>query len=130
MRTTKKTNKPTDKELEILQILWEKGPSSVKDVHKMLGGDQKNGYTTILKFLQIMNGKSIVSRKKLGKRHVYEAIVNEENTKQQMVSKIIDTVFEGSASQLVMSALGNKKSSKEEIKEIRKYLDKLDGGIQ
>jgi predicted transcriptional regulator len=130
MGQTKKTAKPTDKELEILQILWEKGPSSVKDVHNRLGGNQKNGYTTILKFLQIMHEKHIVSRQKQGKLHVYEAIATKENTKQQMVNKIIDTVFEGSASQLVMSALGNKKSSKEELKEIRKYLDKLEGGAQ
>lgn len=120
--------KPTEKELEILQVLWEKGPCSVKEVHEVMGGDQKNGYTTILKFLQIMFEKEIVSRQKSGKLHLYKAITTKENTKQQMINKIIDTVFEGSASQLVMSALGNNKSSKEEIREIRKYLDQLEGG--
>ncbi len=120
------TAKPTEKELEILHVLWEKGPCSVKDVHEQMGGDHNNGYTTILKFLQIMFEKNIVSRQKSGKLHLYKAIATKENTKQQMVDKIIDTVFEGSASQLVISALGNNKSSKEELKAIRKYLDELE----
>lgn len=125
----KKANiKPTEKELEILQVLWEKGPSSVKEVHEVMGGNHRNGYTTILKFLQIMFEKEIVSRQKSGKLHLYKAISTKENTKQQMIDKIIDTVFEGSASQLILSALGNGKSSKEELKEIRKYLDQLEGG--
>ncbi|GAB1445795.1 MAG: BlaI/MecI/CopY family transcriptional regulator [Cyclobacteriaceae bacterium] len=124
------TAKPTKKELEILHVLWEKGPCSVKNVHEQMGGDQNNGYTTILKFLQIMLEKGIVSRQKSGKLHLYKAIANKENTKQQMVDKIIDTVFEGSASQLVISALGNNKSSKEELKAIRKYLDELEEGKQ
>lgn len=128
MTSKKMSVKPTEKELEILQVLWEKGPCSVKEVHEIMGGDQKNGYTTILKFLQIMFEKEIVSRQKSGKLHLYKAITTKENTKQQMITKVIDTVFEGSASQLVMSALGNNKSSKEEIREIRKYLDQLEGG--
>jgi predicted transcriptional regulator len=128
MSPKKNPKKPTEKELEILQVLWEKGPSSVKEVHNFLGGDQNNGYTTVLKFLQIMFEKEIVSRQKNGKQHVYKAIATKENTKQQMVDKIINTVFEGSASQLILSALGNNKSSKEELKEIRKYIDQLEGG--
>lgn len=124
---TKKTNtKPTEKELEILHVLWQKGPCSVKEVHEEMGGDKTNGYTTILKFLQIMFEKEIVSRQKNGKLHVYKAVATKENTKQQMVTKIIDTVFEGSASQLVMSALGNNNSSREELKAIRKYIDELE----
>lgn len=128
MSAKKPLVKPTEKELEILQVLWEKGPSSVKEVHNTMGGDHRNGYTTILKFLQIMFEKEIVSRQKNGKQHVYKAIVTKENTKQQMMSKIIDTVFEGSASQLILSALGNNKSSKEELQEIRNYIDQLEGG--
>ena len=125
-----KTNnaKPTEKELEILHVLWQKGHCSVKEVHQEMGGDASNGYTTILKFLQIMFEKNIVSRQKSGKIHLYKAIATKENTKQQMVGKIIDTVCEGSASQLVMSALGNNKSSKEELNAIRKYLDELEEG--
>lgn len=128
MDTKKTTVKPTEKELEILHILWQNGPCSVKEVHQLMGGNVKNGYTTILKFLQIMFEKNIVSRQKSGKLHVYKAVATKENTKKQMVEKIIDTVFEGSATQLVMSALGNTRSSKEELKAIRKYLDELEGG--
>lgn len=127
MSTKKHSTKPTEKELEILHVLWQKGPCSVKEVHAEMGGDNRNGYTTILKFLQIMFEKDIVSRQKSGKLHLYKAIATKENTKQQMVDKIIDTVFEGSASQLVMSALGNNKSSREELKAIRKYIDELEG---
>ncbi|HCM76347.1 MAG TPA: transcriptional regulator [Cytophagales bacterium] len=130
MNLKKSTVKPTEKELEILHVLWENGPCSVKQVHESMGGDEKNGYTTILKFLQIMFEKDIVSRQKSGKLHVYKAIATKENTKQQAVEKIINTVFSGSASQLVMSALGNGNSSKEELREIRKYLDELDKGEQ
>lgn len=128
MSHKKKPVKPTEKELEILQVLWEKGPLSVKEVHQILGGDLKNGYTTVLKFLQIMFEKEIVSRQKNGKQHLYQAIATKDNTKQQMIDKIINTVFEGSASQLILSALGNNKSSKEELKEIRRYIDQLEGG--
>jgi len=120
--------KPTEKELEILQILWEKGAAAVKDVHEALGGEQANGYTTILKLMQIMNEKGLVTRQKSGKLHLYEARVSQETTQQQMLDKMITTVFNGSAMQLVMSALGNKKSSKQELLEIRKYLEQLEGG--
>ena len=123
-----KLGKPTDKELEILQVLWEKGSSSVKDVHEALGGETENGYTTILKLMQIMYEKGLVSREKTGKFHLYEALITQENTQQQIIDRMIETVFRGSAMQLVMSALGNNKSSKKELQEIRKYLDKLEGG--
>lgn len=125
---TKNTVKPTGKELEILQVIWEKVACSVKEIHEAMGGNQRNGYTTILKILQIMFEKGLVIRKKSGKQHIYEAAISKENTKQQLVDKMIETVFEGSASQLVMSALGNTKSSKAELKAIRNYLDKLEGG--
>jgi BlaI family transcriptional regulator, penicillinase repressor len=120
--------KPTEKELEILQILWQKGPVAVKEVHEILGGEPANGYTTILKLMQIMNEKGLVTRQKSGKLHLYEAAISQENTQQQILDKMINTVFQGSAKQLVMSALGNKKSSREELTEIRKYLEKLEGG--
>lgn len=120
--------KPTEKELEILQIMWEKGSVSVKDVHETMGGEPANGYTTILKMMQIMNEKGLVTRQKSGKLHLYSAVPSRENTRQQITDKIIDTVFQGSAMKLVMSALGNKKSSKAELLEIKKYLEKLEGG--
>jgi len=124
----KTSSKPTPKELEILQIVWKNGPSSVKDVQSALGGDPANGYTTILKLLQIMYEKGLVTRQKAGKLHLYKAVTSQENTNQQLVQKMIETVFHGSAAQLVLSALGNRKSTKEELGEIRKYLDKLEGG--
>jgi len=125
---TKKPIKPTEKELEILQIMWGKNPVSVKELHETMGGDSANGYTTILKFMQIMFEKGLVTRQKSGKLHLYEAVHSQENTRQQVLDKMISTVFQGSAAQLVMSALGNRKSSKEELREIRNYLEKLEGG--
>ena len=120
--------KTTEKELEILQIVWDKVEVSVKDVHEALGGDEANGYTTILKLMQIMHEKGLVTRQKSGKLHVYKAVPSLENTRQQLVDKMINTVFQGSASQLVMSALGNSKSSRKELQEIKEYLEKLEGG--
>jgi BlaI family transcriptional regulator, penicillinase repressor len=126
----KQNGKPTDKELEILQILWTKGPVAVKDVHEAMGGEAANGYTTILKLMQIMHEKGLVTRQKSGKLHLYKAVPTQENTRQLMVDKMINTIFEGSAMQLVMSALGNSKSSKEELDQIKEYLKKLEGGDQ
>ena len=119
--------RPTEKELEILQILWKKGPVSVKDVHEDMGGDSQNGYTTILKLLQIMHEKGLVTRQKSGKLHLYKAVASQELTRQFMIDKMIDTVFQGSAMQMVMSALGNQKSSKAELLEIKRYLEQLEG---
>jgi BlaI family penicillinase repressor len=124
----KENIKPTDKELEILQVLWEKGPASVREVHEALGGEAANGYTTILKLMQIMHEKGTVTRQKRGKLHLYKAVHSEEVTRKQILDKFIDKVFKGSAAQLVISALGNKKSSPEELDAIRKYLDQLEGG--
>jgi BlaI family penicillinase repressor len=120
--------KPTEKELEILRVVWEKGPISVKDVHEIMGGDDSNGYTTILKLMQIMHEKGHLARQKSGKLHLYKAIASQDNTQQQLLDKMIDTVFRGSAAELVMSALGNRKSSKVELKAIREYLDQLEKG--
>lgn len=120
--------KATEKELQILQVVWQKGAVSVKEVHEALGGEEANGYTTILKLMQIMHEKKLLTRQKHGKLHLYEAVPTLENTRQQILDKMIQTVFRGSAAQLVLSALGTGKSSKEELKEIKKYLEKLEGG--
>lgn len=120
--------KPTDKELEILQVLWEKGPCAVKDVHEAMGGDQSNGYTTILKFMQIMHEKGLLTRQKSGKLHLYQAASSREKTQQQILNRMIDTVFKGSASQLILSALGNSKASAAELSQIKDYLNKMDNG--
>src|SRR5688500_20384495 len=97
--------KPTEKELEILQILWASGPVAVRDVHEAMGGDQQNGYTTILKLMQIMHEKGLVARQQSGTRHLYEALASQQRTRQFMVDKLISSVFQGSAIQLPMSAL-------------------------
>lgn len=122
--------KPTEKELEILQIMWKNGPVAVKDVHESMGGEAQNGYTTILKLMQIMHEKGLVTRQRSGKLHLYKAVPTQENTRKLILDKMIRTVFQGSASQLVMSALGNKKSSKEELSEIKRYLEELEKGEQ
>jgi predicted transcriptional regulator len=128
MSGQKNIPKPTEKELEILRLVWEKGAISVKEVHELMGGDESNGYTTILKLMQIMHEKGHLARQKSGKLHLYKAIASQENTQQQLLDKMIDTVFRGSAAELVMSALGNRKSSSGELKAIREYLDQLEKG--
>ena len=116
---------PTDGELEILQILWGRGPSTVKDVNEVMAKDKEVGYTTTLKLMQIMHEKKMVSREKNGKSHIYTPTISIDDTRQQVLDKVVDTVFQGSAMKLVMQALGNRKSSKEELDEIKKYLEKL-----
>jgi predicted transcriptional regulator len=116
--------KPTESELEILQVLWQKGHCTVRDVHETL--DKKDaGYTTTLKLMQIMHEKGLVERDTTAKTHIYKALLNQEKTQQQLVNKMIDNVFNGSAARLVMQALGNQSASKEEIDLIKEYLDKL-----
>lgn len=116
--------KPTESELEILQILWQKEQCTVRDVHETL--DKKDaGYTTTLKLMQIMHEKGLVERDTSAKTHIYKALLNQQKTQQQLVNKMIDNVFNGSAARLVMQALGNQSASKEEIELIKDYLDKL-----
>lgn len=118
--------KPTSSELEILQILWENGPSSVKFVNEKLSENKEVGYTTTLKIMQIMHDKNLLTREKSGRSHIYKALTKEKETQKVLLDKIMDTAFGGSASKLVMQALGNRKTSKEEIDEIRELLDKLE----
>jgi BlaI family penicillinase repressor len=119
------TLKPTESELEILQILWEKGNCTVRDVHEILETRKEAGYTTTLKLMQIMHEKGLVARDTSAKTHIYKAIVNQQKTQQHLVNKMIDNVFNGSATRLVMQALGNHSASKEEIDSIKEYLDQL-----
>ncbi|HTM99265.1 MAG TPA: BlaI/MecI/CopY family transcriptional regulator [Pedobacter sp.] len=116
--------KPTESELEILQILWQKEQCTVRDVHETLA-KKDAGYTTTLKLMQIMHEKGLVERDTTAKTHIYKALLNQEKTQQQLVNKMIDNVFNGSAARLVMQALGNQSASKEEIDLIKEYLDKL-----
>jgi BlaI family penicillinase repressor len=117
--------KPTDSELEILNILWEKGPSTVREVHDELEKSKDAGYTTTLKLMQIMHEKGLLKRDATNKSHVFTANVSQEKTQGQLVKRMIDNVFNGSASQLVMQALGNHKADEKELDEIRKYLDEI-----
>ena len=117
--------KPTESELEILQILWEKGDCTVREVHEILEKNKEAGYTTTLKLMQIMHEKGLVTRDTSSKTHIYRALVNQQKTQQQLVNKMIDNVFNGSAARLVMQALGNHTASEDEINSIKKYLDEL-----
>ncbi|HEY3929943.1 MAG TPA: BlaI/MecI/CopY family transcriptional regulator [Candidatus Koribacter sp.] len=117
---------PTSSELEILRVLWERGPSTVKEVHEALSGSKPVGYTTILKLLQIMTVKGSVTRNEHDRAHVYEACQPAERTKRQLAGEMLDRVFGGSASELVLHALSGQKSSHEEIEEIRRMLDEYE----
>ena len=118
--------KPTDSELEILNILWEKGPSTVREVHEVLEHSKDVGYTTTLKLMQIMHDKELLKRDATNKSHVYTANVSQEKTQGQLVQRMIDNVFNGSASQLVMQALGNHNPNSEDLNEIKKYLEEIE----
>lgn len=118
--------KPTESELEILGILWERGASTVREIHEILEQTKEAGYTTTLKLMQIMHDKGLLKRDASARTHVYEANVNREQTQQQLLNKMIDTVFNGSATQLVMQALGHHRSSPEELDLIRQYLNEME----
>jgi predicted transcriptional regulator len=122
MNTTK-ILKPTDSELEILQVLWEKGDATVREVHEELSGTKDCGYTTTLKLMQIMFDKGLVLRDDSNRTHIYRANVSKEKTQQQLVDKMVNALFSGSHSQLVMQALGSRTPSREELDEIQQLLD-------
>ena len=124
-----KEPRPTYGELEILRVLWREGPSTVREVHAILSRNKPaTGYTTVLKLMQIMADKGLVTRDESNKAHVYTAHAPEEQTQRAMVSDLLDRVFGGSASRLVMQALSSKKASPAELAEIRHMLDEFDNG--
>jgi BlaI family penicillinase repressor len=114
--------KPTEGELEILSILWEKGSATVREVFDVLTQSKESGYTTTLKLMQIMHEKGLLERDDTNRSHVYKAAVNREQTQGQIVKRMIDTVFNGSPMNLVMQALGNHKASADELDQIKSYL--------
>jgi len=118
--------KPTDAELAILRVLWTRGPSTVREVAGVLGRDE--GYTTILKLLQIMAEKGLVRRDESARTHVYEAAHSEEKTQKQLVADLLTRAFDGSAAKLVLHALDTGKTSPEELAEIRRLIDSHRGG--
>ena len=118
--------KPTATELEILRVLWERGPSTVREVHEVLAQGKPICYTTVLKIMQIMTQKGSVPRNEDSKAHIYKARQPAENTKRQLVGDLLQRAFSGSASQLMLHALAGKKTSQEEIAEIRELLDEYE----
>ena len=123
--TTTKTIKPTESELEILQILWTKGLATVREVHEDMAKTKDVGYTTTLKLMQIMHEKGLVKRDDSMRTHVYQAAVNKERTQKHLLGKMIDSLFGGSPTQLVIQALGEHKASAEELEKIQALLNDL-----
>jgi predicted transcriptional regulator len=119
--------RPTDAELAILAVLWERGPSTVRDVHDELNRHAATGYTTVLKMLQIMTEKGLVVRDEAQRAHVYEARYSEQKTQRQLLSHLVDRAFGGSAAKLVMQALSGRKANPDELNLIRDLLDRLEG---
>lgn len=120
--------RPTPAELQILHVLWTRGPSTVREVHGELSAEKATGYTTVLKLLQIMAEKELVDRDATERAHVYRARVPRERTQAQLVRDLVDKAFGGSASRLVMHALSGKRATTAELKEIRRVLDDMEGG--
>ena len=120
------TPKPTEAELGILNVLWQHGPSTVREVQARLSATKEVGYTTALKLLQIMIDKGLVTRDESQRSHVYQAAYRQEVTQRQLVNDLLERAFAGSAGKLVLQALSSERASAEELEEIRRLLDKLE----
>ncbi|HVF56126.1 MAG TPA: BlaI/MecI/CopY family transcriptional regulator [Pyrinomonadaceae bacterium] len=120
--------RPTDAELEILRVLWQRGASTVREVFEALSETKTTGYTTVLKMMQIMAEKGLVTRDEKERAHVYNARLREDETQRQLVGDLLARAFGGSAKKLVMQALSSEKASAEELSEIRRMLDELERG--
>ncbi len=128
MKNRKQKVKPTNAELEILQVLWEHGSGTVKFVHEQLNEKRGVGYTTTLKIMQNMTEKNMVKRKREGRGHVYFPAIEMEDTQNELLDRFLDIAFAGSASSLVMQLLDHHETSAEELKKIKKLISKLEGG--
>jgi len=122
-----KTPRPTNRELTILRILWDKGSSTVREVNQAMNKDRNTGYTTTLKLMQIMAEKGLLRRDESSRQHVYRPAFTEEKTQKQLVGDLLERAFSGSAEKLLVRALSAKKISAEELARIRKMLDELEG---
>jgi BlaI family penicillinase repressor len=122
------TPRPTPAELEILRVLWQRGPSTVREVHATLSESRSTGYTTVLKMLQIMTEKNLVGRDERLRAHIYSARLPQAHTQRQLVRDLLERAFDGSAMKLEMHALAAQKASPEEIARIRELLDEIEGG--
>ncbi|WP_375444045.1 BlaI/MecI/CopY family transcriptional regulator [uncultured Fibrella sp.] len=118
--------RPTDSELEILHVLWKQGPRTVRQVNDELSQQREIGYTTTLKLMQIMHEKGLLTRSEEAKSHVYTAALGEQEARQTMIDRFLETTFRGSASQLVMQVLGRHRASADELDEIKKLLNNLE----
>ena len=118
--------KPTEAELEILKVLWKKENATVKEVNNELNLIKQVGYTTTLKLMQIMTEKGLLSRISSGRSHIYKPEIKEKETQNFMMNKLMDSLFGGSAKELVMQALGNKKPGKEDLDEIKKLIEEME----
>lgn len=123
----KTTPRPTDAELAILNVLWERGPSTVREVHETLTRTHDSGYTTVLKLMQIMTEKGLVVRDESQRAHVYAPSASAQKTQRQLLGDLIDRAFGGSPAKLVMQALSETKTSREELSAIRQMLDEMEG---
>lgn len=124
--TKNNKTKPTESELEILQVLWEKGPGTVRQVNEELNKKRTVGYTTSLKLMQIMTTKGLLNRNTEQKTHIYHPAIKREEIQQQLLDRLLNTAFGGSAQKLVMQALGNHKASKSELEEIKNLIDEIE----
>ena len=120
--------RPTDAELEILNVLWRRGAATVREVHEVLGARKEMLYTTVLKLMQIMTEKGLVERDESQRAHLYRPAVAEDETQRQLLVDLAERAFEGSATKLVMRALSSKKSSAKELNQIRAMLDAFERG--
>lgn len=118
--------KPTESELEILALLWEMKEASVRQIHERLSATKETGYTTTLKIMQIMHAKGMVSRDEQNRSHIYSPVSNQKDTQNSLVKNLVNTAFGGSAQNLVMRALGQETPSKEDLDEIRAFLDQIE----
>ncbi len=125
-----KPPRPTDAELEILTVLWSRGPSTVRDVHEVIAARKPTQYTTVLKLLQIMADKGLVLRNEKQRAHVYEAARPREWTQRQLAGDLLQRAFEGSARNLVLGALAARKAGKKELAELRRLLDEYEKGMR
>ena len=123
----RKTARPTDRELTILRILWDNGPSTVRQVNEAMNQDENTGYTTTLKLMQIMTEKGLLLRDDSQFKHIYRPALTEEKAQKQLVGELIEKAFSGSAEKLVMRALSAKKVSAKELASIKKMLDDFEG---
>lgn len=127
MKRRRASGRATEAELEILRVMWERGPSTVREVHEALSQNRNTGYTTVLKLMQIMFDKGLLGRDEAGRAHIYRPVQSADQAQRTLVTDLMDRAFGGSAQQLVMRALTARRATADELAEIRRLLDELEG---